>query len=883
MDCLNCNLIFKSDTDYYDHLKLHKFNKKALFKCSHCAIILNSYPRLLNHRYRMHKKSRKDNSEINPYCCKACNEIFSSKKSLYSHCVQHLKNNYHIQCPFVGDCGKANYFKNLNTFRVHYLRRHKLFSMTVQSPQKFQYSDNASRTNSFEDPAEQCAVPESVSDIHNIQHEPSIITDQFLNLFVSQQIQSNISSNAFSTLIDYFFTAYNTDQKQKIEYLQNELLKFGLSQSDVNEVCHNFSSHNALVSDLFDSQTGILRSAYMRNKTISSHEVYVKPREIVLGENDSNTSRFSYVPILDLLTGLFKNPDFTRDFFSAKKSHDGFYCDINDGEFYKENIFWNNRHNIQLIFYQDSFEICNPLGNAKGKHKIVGMYLMIGNLSKENKSQVRNIYLIGLCKEKDFKNFGSNTILSYIVDDVKILEQHGINVVYEDVNYNLKGSIFSVIGDNLGSHQVGGFLENFSKSEHFCRVCYITRSAFKMNPTDIYPLRNIRSHESDLEEREKTGAVHHNGVKYNSVFNELEHYHVTFCGMPPCIAHDLFEGIIPMDLRLIFKYLVKKRFTTFDKLIYSINKYFKQLDLNANIVLRRNFSRIFGRAYDFWCLARILTLLCADFDNRSEIANDPACRMLLLMKNIVDVLVAPKISELQRLLLKDYISEYLECRLTTFDEPLKPKHHYLQHYPYFVKKLGPLTNFWTLRCESKHSFFKNVIRSCRNFKNVTKLCAEKHQYQQSIILTEKNIFNKMIITKSRIANVNCLSDQEKELLNKSKIQISNVFFSNECQVEGVSIKSGQFMFLNRDDFGTAYVIKITRLVIMNNCTDFFVIGEKFETYEDTVNNLIYLLDKQDLIIKSHKDLMDLQDIKDIVCQKNFKFPLLFTHYAFPNY
>ena len=37
---------------------------------------------------------------------------------------------------------------------------------------------------------------------------------------------------------------------------------------------------------------------------------------------------------------------------------------------------------------------------------------------------------------------------------------------------------------------------------------------------------------------------------------------------------------------------------------------------------------------------------------------------------------------------------------------LKPKHHFMRHYPAQILKFGPLIRVWMMRFESKHSYFK---------------------------------------------------------------------------------------------------------------------------------------------------------------------------------
>ncbi len=48
------------------------------------------------------------------------------------------------------------------------------------------------------------------------------------------------------------------------------------------------------------------------------------------------------------------------------------------------------------------------------------------------------------------------------------------------------------------------------------------------------------------------------GIKFDSIFNELTYFHVCEPGLPPCLGHDLFEGIVSTDLALYRKHLISK-------------------------------------------------------------------------------------------------------------------------------------------------------------------------------------------------------------------------------------------------------------------------------------------------------------------------------------
>ncbi|XP_066504840.1 uncharacterized protein [Hoplias malabaricus] len=93
--------------------------------------------------------------------------------------------------------------------------------------------------------------------------------------------------------------------------------------------------------------------------------------------------------------------------------------------------------------------------------------------------------------------------------DLKDLEENGINVGGETV----KGALYCIAGDNLGSHSIGGFTENFSRSQYFCRYCEITRNEFQSDDPNICgPQRTPESYNSavgqlQVEDRQDTKSI----------------------------------------------------------------------------------------------------------------------------------------------------------------------------------------------------------------------------------------------------------------------------------------------------------------------------------------------------------------------------------------
>lgn len=81
-----------------------------------------------------------------------------------------------------------------------------------------------------------------------------------------------------------------------------------------------------------------------------------------------------------------------------------------------------------------------------------------------------------------------------MVSDLKELETNGLN---KHGNI-LKAAVFCIVGDNLGWHSIGGFTENFSTSQYFCRYCHVTRSELD-NLEHRAPIRTVQDYNDAVQ------------------------------------------------------------------------------------------------------------------------------------------------------------------------------------------------------------------------------------------------------------------------------------------------------------------------------------------------------------------------------------------------
>ncbi|CAM4664412.1 unnamed protein product [Leuciscus chuanchicus] len=210
--------------------------------------------------------------------------------------------------------------------------------------------------------------------------------------------------------------------------------------------------------------------------------------------------------------------------------------------------------------------------------------------------------------------------------------------------------------------------------------------------------------------------------------------------------------------------------------------------------------RLSGHAVQNWCFLCLLPLLIGDrIRNPCENA---AWQLVLQLREIVELICAPAITTDQVAYLKILIedSEYIYFRRQLFpNEPLKSKHHYLLYYPELITHFGPLIRLWTLRFESKHTFFKRCARKLHNFKNICKTVAERHQLFQAYLSAGVMFQPTVLLDKEMTFYVNDYSDKIREAVVGLYFESKDTVASHTVTVKGTSYKKGMFILLGKTE------------------------------------------------------------------------------------
>ena len=281
--------------------------------------------------------------------------------------------------------------------------------------------------------------------------------------------------------------------KQSLRYssLREKSLRIALSKIPQVEK-HQIEKvvSESILKDPMVESLNELNTSYKRIKFIQENFKYVHPVEIVLNKEEVASGKpkecFHYVSVVECLKQLIEDKTFVK--VQEMERENGMEAahivkDIKDGIAFKKNkYFQENPEAFVAIFYSDAVELVNPLGAARGKHKIINVFWTLAEIPKQQRSKIDRMHLAMVVKEKYVKKYGYGIVYRKLIDDLLKL-QSGI-VIDLPVRRIIKCGVLVHVGDNLESHTVGGFSICFS-SRDICRFCHIQHDELCENIHDL--------------------------------------------------------------------------------------------------------------------------------------------------------------------------------------------------------------------------------------------------------------------------------------------------------------------------------------------------------------------------------------------------------------
>ena len=531
---------------------------------------------------------------------------------------------------------------------------------------------------------------------------------------------------------------YTTVQEISTEYFENYVKaketrekKLRLSLKKIPSMTEEMI--NQVLSEVTDEDEFLraqqnLDTEYKRTKFVQEHFKYIAPVEIVLNKEEvlrgESKEVFHYIPVTHSFQHLLEDTTFNEmidlERESSKQPTDSLK-DITDGAAFKENeYFRNNPGAFAGHLYSDSVELSNPLGAARGKHKINQVFYTVAQIPKGQRSQIDRIQLCMVFKEKLVKKYGYRVIFQTLISDLKKLEE-GIMISYP-IERKVQMGLLVYSADNLEAHSIGGFSQCFS-SKDICRFCHATHKDLESHIHDYdhdvaHKYWSIAEYDSicdSLEEEEEDGEVpdieclvstenlfsagdsdehlsegeedaideedindeesedvndedtsNNFGLKMRCPFNQLKAFHCIL-NMPPDYMHDGLEGVVAQDLFGVIKILVKKGIFTLEE----YNSQLKSLDLHSHEAADKpqlvplKGKKLPGKALSLLVHVRNFPLIIKHLVDDPE---DDIMKFALMLVDITNRLTAAEIRNYEISVLEDKIVEYLDARKDIFAE-----------------------------------------------------------------------------------------------------------------------------------------------------------------------------------------------------------------------
>lgn len=489
-------------------------------------------------------------------------------------------------------------------------------------------------------------------------------------------------------------------------------------------------------------------TAYGQNKTIRELFNPVNPEEVVVSQKICWVKRghsrvmalknksFYYIPLIQSLKQLLRNSRiFSMVSTVPQRSREGFLYDFTDGALFTSHPLYSQRPNaLQILLYSDEIEICNPLGPHASANKLLMFYYSLGNIDPKFRSKLAAIRLLAIAKAKDVSQWGVDVILKRILEDLTLL-YNGVRIETPSGEIELFGAVIAVCGDTLAQHDLAGFKQGVGFAHSKCRHCECSFNDMQsMYDENLFTARSLEKHirqciEIDKASTEtlKASLKTTYGINRRSRLIDFPAFDL-IKQTPQDVMHVLFEGVAPMEIKLVLKQLILSGQIELDEINSAIINFpYSPLDMRDKPcpisvnTLAANDNKLKQSCGQMLILLKIIPFLFNDMDNEYV-------TFILKLIQIVQIVLAPVISLQTVLQLRHMIEQHLHQFKELFPEAnVIPKQHYMLHLPSQIISLGPLVRSMCMRFEAKHSYFKQWA-SKLNFKNVCKSLANHNQF-----------------------------------------------------------------------------------------------------------------------------------------------------------
>lgn len=669
--------------------------------------------------------------------------------------------------------------------------------------------------------------PDNLSPINQYSQLHSLFQNRFLSLTMQVREELLLPQSSVTKVVDGIeglFELYSSNIK--------DIIKRQLTNDpDIDKLDFMLEDDH-----FFSSICSIVRNDKGTAASLAMHLPHVRPHEIALNRDDPGKKDFIHiVPLIQSLKTILSNDDIVDEILAYKNQLEGQQATDKLHDLIL-NIGTTDYIDVPLIFYIDEFEPCNPIGSRKKIHKISGTYFTMACLPPRLRARLKSIFLYCLAYCSRVKTHGYGEIFKFLIDDLIELANSDITVRTKkgrEFSYRVRLQMFCA--DNLAAHDIMGLQTHFNHGK-VSRYCYVDYKEIGVKyDCANCPLRMKRDYEEQIALIDIEPTMSNYGIKSKCVFNEVPYLNpIELC--PPDVMHDFLEGVVPIVICLALSSLMKKLKISLIDMNSAIQsfKYGKADKTNkyGPYLSAANLKKlnIPGTATEKFCLLRMLPLMVKiKFTDQID-KKLRGMKLLRLCLEVSDIIMAPVIckewlADLHRLI----IDLHILVRRTHLSA-IKPKFHFLSHYPQLIARYGPPRHYFTMRFESVHQYFKRLTSRTRNFINLTQTLSNRYQNLKAFYLGHDNFFSDSNnITGSSVLLSSLGLNIVTQFRAKYPFCANEAFITNIMELQGVKYSKGYAYVIDllHDEAETPHFFEIETIVRVNS--EWFGLGRTWET------------------------------------------------------
>ena len=391
---------------------------------------------------------------------------------------------------------------------------------------------------------------------------------------------------------------------------------------------------------------------------------------------------------------------------------------------------------------------------------------------------------------------------------------------------------------------------------------------------DETKLRNTKHHLEHCNLVEGRVGDHYSkvyGINYRSCLMDIPSFSLFDSRMPHDIMHDVFEGVVPVEVKLMLDRFFSLGYFTYKFYCQELVSFkYGYSDTNIPVpVTKKTYAtcdKIRLSSSQAMLLIRILPFLIAE----KVPENDDGWQCFLLLCQICQILLSPRILGFLCANLVQLIKQHHSNFLALYgSKHYTAKFHYLVHYPRQILAIGPMVRTWTMRYEAKLNFFKQCSHLA-NFKNIALSLANRHQRWMCYEMSSEQVLSSKLEC-GPLSSVTYLRDESQE----TQDAIRKIFSTTDISPDITLTRPNWIKY-----FGTLYKNSNAFVIIGSDGLDplfakimsFIVVGSDFAVLEVNLCKTLYF----DSHFSSY--VIDYTSNRDLVALNK-----LYDHYVYHGY